>query len=71
MLLARYEIALSWKALDQYLPAIQRVTPEDIQRVVRQYLNPDNRTVGTLIPLPPKEGQAPPAGPVGRERVVR
>jgi zinc protease len=71
MLLARYEIAQSWKALDQYLPAIQRVTPEDIQRVARRYLNPDNRTVGTLVPLPPKEGQAPPAGPAGREGAVR
>ncbi len=71
MLLARYEISQSWKALDQYLPAIQRTTPEDIQRVVRQYLNPDNRTVGTLIPLPSKEGQAPPVGPTGREQVVR
>ena len=71
MLLARYEIAQSWKALDQYLPAIQKVTPEDIRRVARQYLNPDNRTVGTLIPLPPKDGQAPQAGPAGRERAVR
>jgi zinc protease len=71
MLLARYEMVQTWKALDQYLPAIQRVTAEDIQRAVRRYLNPDDRTVGTLIPLPPKEGPAPPAGPGGMDRVVR
>jgi zinc protease len=71
MLLARYEIVQSWKALDQYLPAIQRVTAQDIQRVAARYLNPDNRTVGVLIPLPPKEGQGPPAGPAVREGAVR
>jgi len=71
MLLARYEITQSWKGIDPYLPLIQRVTPEDIQRVARQYLIPDNRTVGTLIPLPPKPGQEPPVGSSGRERMVR
>ena len=71
MLLARYEIAQSWKVLDQYLPLIQRVTPEDIQRVARQYLIPDNRTAGTLLPLPPKPGQEPPVGSSGRDRITR
>jgi zinc protease len=71
MLLARYEIAQSWKVIDQYLPLIRRVTAQDIQRVARQYLIPDNRTVGTLIPLPPKPGQEPPLGPSGRDRIIR
>jgi zinc protease len=71
MLLARYEIAESWKVIDQYLPLIRRVTAQDIQRVARQYLIPDNRTVGTLIPLPPKPGQEPPLGPSGRDRIIR
>jgi zinc protease len=53
MLLARHEIALSWKAIDDYLPSIRKVTPEDIQRVAKKYLIPDNRTMGILIPLPP------------------
>ena len=66
MLLARHEIAISWKATDDYLPSIRKVSPEDIQRVAQQFLIPDNRTVGILVPLPPKEGQAPSVGrPVG------
>jgi zinc protease len=71
MLLARCEIALTWKVIDQYLPLIQKVTPEAIQRVARQYLIPDNRTVGTLIPLPAKPGQESPGGSSGRERMIR
>ena len=71
MLLARHEIAMSWKTIDDYLPSIQKVSPEDIQRVAKKYLTPDNRTVGILIPLPPKEGKSgPPGGPV-KEQVVR
>jgi len=71
MLLARHEIAISWKTIDNYLPSIQKVSLEDIQRVAKKYLTPDNRTVGILIPLPPKEGNpAPPGGP-GSERMVR
>jgi zinc protease len=62
MLLARHEIALSWKAIDDYLPSVRKVTAEDIQRVAKKYLIPDNRTVGILIPLPPKEGKPLPAG---------
>jgi zinc protease len=71
MLLARYEIAQSWKVIDQYLPLIRRVTAQDIQRVARQYLIPDSRTVGILIPLPPKPGQEPPVGSSGRDRIIR
>jgi zinc protease len=71
MLLARYEIAQSWTVIDQYLPQIQQVTPKDIQRAARQYLIPENRTVGILIPLPPKPGQEPPAGSSGRNHMIR
>jgi len=71
MLLARYEIALSWKTIDDYLPSIRKVSPEDIQRVAKKYLTPDNRTVGILIPLPPKEGKSEPAGGSVKEHVVR
>ena len=71
MLLARHEIAVSWRTIDDYLPSIRKVSPEDIQRVAKKYLTPDNRTVGILIPLPPKEGKPAPAGGLIKEHVVR
>ena len=71
MLLAYHEITLNWKAIDDYLPSIRKVTPEDIQRVAKKYLVQDNRTVGILIPLPSKEGKPAPGGPPVKERVVR
>ena len=71
MLLAQHEIVFSWKAIDDYLPSVRKVLPEDIQRVAKKYLTPDNRTVGILIPLPPKEGKPAPAGSSIKERIVR
>jgi zinc protease len=71
MLLAQHEIALTWRAIDDYLPSIRKVTQEDIQRVAKKYLTPDNRTVGILIPLPPKEGMPAPTGSTIKERIVR
>lgn len=58
MVLAQWEAAANWKALDDYLPAIHRVTDYDIMRVARQYLTPDNRTVGILEPQPPRNSKA-------------
>jgi zinc protease len=71
MLLAQHEISLSWKVIDEYLPSIRKVSAEDIQRVAKHYLVPDNRTVGILIPLPPKEGKPIPAEPSGKGDIVR
>jgi zinc protease len=71
MLLAQHEIAFTWRAIDDYLPSIRKVSPEDIQRVTRKYLIPDNRTVGILIPLPPKEGKPAPQGPPTKEKMIR
>jgi len=71
MLLARHEITLNWKAVDDYLPSIRKVTPEDIQRVAKKYLIPDNRSVGILIPLPPKEGRPLPEGTSIKEKIIR
>jgi len=71
MLLAQHEIALSWRAIDDYLPSIRQVTPEDIQRVARRYLIPDNRTVGVLAPLPLEKEKRPPTGVSIKEKIVR
>jgi zinc protease len=54
--LGQAEIAQSWQWLTTYLPRIAAVTAEDVQRVARQYLTEDNRTVGILHPLPMEEG---------------
>jgi zinc protease len=58
MLLARYEIAQDWRAVDEYPPATDKVTPQDILRVAKQYLIPENRTVAVLVPLT-TEGKKP------------
>jgi zinc protease len=71
MVLARYEIVSTWRAVDDYIPSIRSVTPTDIQRVASKYLIPDNRTVGILVPLPPKEGKTLPSGAGTREQVIQ
>jgi zinc protease len=70
MLLAIYEIDKSWKSIDDYLPSIRKVTSDDIVRIAKKYLTPENRTVGILIPLPPKEEAAPAFAPAG-DRMIR
>ena len=55
------DLGSSWLAAsdltfsERYLAAIKRVTPADVQRVARQYLTPENRTLYALLP----EGTAP------------
>ena len=71
MVLAQHEIVSSWRVIDDYIPSIQKVSSEDIQRVARLYLIPDNRTVGVLIPLPSKEGKPAPSEPSTKEKIVR
>ena len=66
MLLAHHEIASSWTTIDDYLPSIRKVTPEDIRRVAQKYFVPENRTVAVLIPLSPKGGEPVPAEPPER-----
>jgi len=60
MLLGQAEsVGAGWRKIDQFVEQIRAVTTKDIQRVARQYLTEDNRTVGTLIPLPPKQPETP------------
>lgn len=59
MLIGLYQMLGDYRMVDQYLPNIEKVTPADIQRVAKQYLVENNRTLGILIPtgvLPPGAG---------------
>jgi zinc protease len=49
-----YEAAGDWRLMDRYIEGIRGVTREDVQRVAKQYLDQDNRTVGVLIPTKDK-----------------
>ncbi len=68
MLLGQAETTgAGWRRVDQFLERIRAVTPKDVQRVAKQYLTEDNRTVGILIPLPPKPPEpAPTAATQGK-----
>lgn len=57
-LLASYEAAQDWRALDIYLPEIRKITPADIMRVAKKYFNPETRTTAVLVPLPIPESKA-------------
>lgn len=72
MLLARFEIAGDWRKIDEYIPSVRRVTPEDVHRVAKKYLVPQNRTIGTLMPLGPlKEGTSPPPELPRKQKMIR
>lgn len=67
MLLGQAEtIGAGWRRVDEFLERIRSVTAKDIQRVAKQYLTEDNRTVGILIPLPPKPEAVPATSPQGK-----
>ena len=57
MLLGQYEVAGDWRLIDDYVPSVRAVTAEDLLRVARFYLDPQNRTVATLVPLPTAGGR--------------
>ncbi len=61
MLLGQAEsIGAGWRKVDQFLDRIRAVTAKDVQRVAKQYLIDDTRTVGILIPVPAKQPETPP-----------
>lgn len=61
MLIGQAEsVGAGWRRIDQFVERIRAVTAKDIQRVAKQYLTPDNRTVGILIPLPSRPTDAAP-----------
>ena len=71
MLLARYEIASSWRDVDRYIPAVRAVSAEDVKRVARRYLVPENCTTGRLVPLPPKGERPAQPGAPEKGQVIR
>lgn len=71
MRLARYEMVLGWRAIDGYLPAIRKVSAEDVQRVAKRYLTPDNRTVALLAPLPPTKAASQLPDPATGEQGIK
>jgi zinc protease len=50
MKIGYYEIAGGWRQMNGYLDGVRKVTREDVQRIARRYLDPDHRTIGTLVP---------------------
>ena len=50
MVLGKLASVARWDLVKEFIPKIQQVTAEDIRRVARQYLVPDNRTIGVLLP---------------------
>jgi zinc protease len=63
MLLGTAEtVGAGWQYVADYVDKVRGVTREDIQRVARQYLNEDTRTVGILIPVRAKAHARPAAG---------
>src|SRR5262249_6651316 len=75
LLLGTYELTGDWRAIDDYLPAIRAVQPEDVRRVAETYLPPEKQATGILIPKPgaaPKEPRPPvPMSPGAAPGAVR
>lgn len=50
LILAQYELCLSWKCIAQHLRGLKQVGSAQITRAVRSYFLPQNRTTGWLVP---------------------
>jgi predicted Zn-dependent peptidase len=48
--LATIEVQAGWRYINDYLRNMDAVTPEDIRRVARQYVRPENKTTAFVIP---------------------
>jgi predicted Zn-dependent peptidase len=42
-------VANDWRYMEKHLETIEKITPQDIMRVARQYLSEENRTVAELV----------------------
>ena len=52
-----------WRLLVLNRDEVEKVTPEDVARVAKQYLKPDNRTIGRYLPADKPDRSVIPAGP--------
>ncbi len=67
MLLGQAEsIGAGWRKVEQFLDRIRSITAKDVQRVAKQYLIDDTKTVGTLIPLPARQPESAPTAQQGK-----
>lgn len=67
MLLGVYQMLGNYHLLDQYIPEIDKVTAQDVQRVAKKYFVDSNLTVAVLVPtgvLPHQAGGGPSGGMV-------
>ena len=67
MILGRLATVARWDLVREFIPKIEKVTPEDLRRVARQYLKAGNRTVGVLSPIKtdkPKTSRYQPGGQI-------
>jgi predicted Zn-dependent peptidase len=58
--LATLEVQIGWRYLTDYLTKVAAVTPEDIQKAARKYLQRENRT--SVFVIPGGKPDKPPAG---------
>ena len=58
--LATLEVQVGWEYLEDYLEKIDRVTPEEVTRVAREYVREEDRTTCFVIPGGEKEEPAEP-----------
>ena len=50
-------VGLGYQYMDEYVPGVLAVTPQQIQDVAKKYLNEDHLTVAELVPLPLKKSE--------------
>lgn len=50
LVLAQYELCLSWKSMAYHLQRLKEVDSRDLARAARSFLSPPNRTTGWLVP---------------------
>lgn len=62
--IGNFALTVGLDRLSEYLPAIRKVTPGDVQRVASTYFTPDKRTVVNFTPSG-EQPEAPSGGPGG------